>query len=55
MSFGKLGALGRGFGHLGSLQGAQQPPSGFSFKTDANGNRIFDANNSPIYVVKAAA
>ena len=61
MSFGKLGAMGRGFGHLGGLGGASASsfapspaPTGFhwEFVTDATngGARVTDAtaNNQPV-------
>lgn len=45
MSFGKLGAMGRGFGHLGALGTAGIPANAL---LDENGQPIRDENNQII-------
>jgi hypothetical protein len=43
MAFGRMGLMGRGFGHEGGSPGSQQPPSGQQFLsvTDNNGTEQF--------------
>jgi hypothetical protein len=47
MSFGRLGSMGRGMGHLGSLGPAlPSPPAGFVYLTGADGAYLLGADGA---------
>lgn len=51
MSFGRLGALGRGFGHLGALGGAGEPPPASTYTLVATGGSFVFSGDTMAPVV----